>query len=206
MKNFTKVMIGVATVGLFAAASLTQVIVNAWGDNSGGRQMYTLEQINKDRVLDNNGGPGKIVMNSISDNPVAGNEKYFVGVKSASEMAQDGSKWHNDEINVKDGETYTIRLYVHNNSPWGEKAVATGVNARFSLPMTVGKEQTIVGYLKADNATPSTYWDEVTLKSDEDFYVEYVKDSANYYNNMGNFTLTNNIIAAPGATLQNDGW
>ena len=195
MKKSTKTLIGVAAAGVLAVASLTPVLVNAWGDSNNGRQFYTLEQVNAGDLGD------KIVFNSITNDQVIGNEQNFVGAKSAEEMAVEGSKWHPNEINVKDGETYTIRLYVHNNSPLGEKAVATGVNARFSLPTTVAKSHEIVGYLKADNSDPKVVWDEVTLKSDDDFYLEYVGGSASYYNNIGTFPLSNDVVVEPGVAL-----
>ena len=57
------------------------------------------------------------------------------------------------------------------------------MKASFSLPIEISKEQTIIGYLDSSNAIPSRYWDGVTLKSDQYFYVEYIYGSATYVNN-----------------------
>ena len=191
-----KAAMSVASAVAIVSASLTPAIVNAWGDNTDGgkgRPSYTLDQINKERVLDNT-----ITFNSISNQDVSiGDEKNFVGAKVAGETVK---TWNADSINVKDGETYTIRLYVHNNNPKGTDAIAKGVKATFSLPTNVAKSHTIVGYLDSTNATPTRYWDEVTLTSDQDFYLEYVDGSAQYNNNVGHFSLSNDIIIN-GATL-----
>ena len=196
MKNIYKSALGVTTAAVIAAASMAPVAVYAWGDNTGtreGRPSYTLDQINKERVLDN-----KITFNSISNQDVSiGDEKNFVGAKVAGTYAE---TWNSDSINVPDGGTYTIRLYVHNNNPKGTDAIAKGVKATFSLPTNVAKSQTIIGYLDSSNATPTRYWDEVTLTSDQDFYLEYVGGSAVYHNKIGDFSLSDDIIIN-GATL-----
>ena len=193
MNKVYKTVAGVSAAAVILAAALTPVMVEAWGDNSGkdGRPSYTLEQINNERVLDKD-GKNKIVMNSISNGDF-GDEKNFVGAKVAGATV---TTWNANEIKVKDGETYTIRLFVHNNNPNGTEAgaVATGVKTTFSIPTNVAKSQTIIGYIDAPNATPTRYWDEVTLVADENFYLEYVDGSAMYNNNKGDFKLPNEVI------------
>ena len=193
MNKVYKSIAGVAAAAVILAAALTPVMVDAWGDNSGkdGRPSYTLDQINKERVLDKD-GKNKIVMNSISNGDF-GDEKNFVGAKVAGATVK---TWNANEIKVKDGETYTIRLFVHNNNPNGEaaSAIAKGVKATFSLPTNVAKTHDIVGYIDAPNATPTRYWDEVRLVADENVYLEYVDGSAMYNNNIGDFKLPNEVI------------
>ncbi len=194
MNKIYKTIAGVSAAAVIAAAALTPVLVNAWGDNTGtqdGRPSYTLDQINKERVLDKDGN-NIITMNSISNGDF-GDEKNFVGAKVAGATVK---TWNANEIKVKDGETYTIRLFVHNNNPNGEEAgaVATGVKATFSIPTNVAKSHDIVGYLDAANATPTRYWDEVRLVADENVYLEYVDGSAMYNNNIGDFKLPNEVI------------
>ena len=190
MSKFYKSILSVSAAVVIAAATLSPVIVTAWGDSSNGRKSYTLEQIN-------NGDLGNtITFNSISNGKI-GDEKNFVGAKVAGANV---SNWNANTIDVKDGETYTIRLFVHNNNPNGEKAVAKGVKATFSIPTTVAKSQKIIGYLDSSNATPNRYWDEVTLNASENVYLEYVKGSAKYNNNKGDFSLPDEVITS-GATL-----
>lgn len=185
MKTICKSLIGVSAAAVVAAATLTPAMVQAWGDNANGRPSYTIADINAGKLGDT------ITFNSISDGAI-GNEKNFVGAKVSSDT---GKIWNADEINVKDGETYTIRIYVHNNSPKGTDAIAENVKTSFSLPTTIAKSHTIVGYIDSSNATPTRYWDEVTLKSNDNFYLEYVKGSAKYTNSeMGAVSLPDEVI------------
>ena len=190
MNKIYKTILGVSAAAVVLAGTLTPVLVNAWGDSANGRPSYTLDQINKGELGDT------ITFNSISNGKI-GDEKNFVGAKVSGAKVD---TWNANTINVKDGETYTIRLFVHNNSPKGMDAIAKGVKATFSIPTTVAKSQTIVGYLDSSNATPTRYWDEVTLVSDENVYLEYVEGSAKYNNNKGTFSLPNEVITS-GATL-----
>ncbi|MBR3055699.1 DUF11 domain-containing protein [Candidatus Saccharibacteria bacterium] len=194
MNKVYKSILSVSAAAIVAGVTLTPAMVSAWGDSNNGRANYTIAEINEGKLGDT------ITFNSISDGKI-GNEKNFVGAKVAGANVD---TWNADTINVKDGETYTIRLYVHNNSPKGTEAVAEGVRANFSLPTTVAKSHTIIGYLNSTNANPGTYWDEVTLNSDSDFYLEYVDGSAKYTNaKMGTVSLPNEVITS-GATLGYD--
>ena len=190
MNKVYKTILGVAATTIVAGASIAPASVLAWGDSSNGRATYTLEQINANAL------GNTITFNSITNSKI-GDERNFVGAKVSSSNT---TKWNEDTIAVKDGETYTIRLYVHNNSPLGMNAIATGVSATFSLPTTVAKSHTVIGYLDASNATPSRYWDEVVLTSSDDFYLEFVSGSAKYTNTQGTFSLADSVITS-GATL-----
>ncbi|MBQ2660576.1 DUF11 domain-containing protein [Candidatus Saccharibacteria bacterium] len=194
MSNIYKTILSVSAAAIVAGVTLTPAMVNAWGDSNNGRASYTIAEINEGKL------GNTITFNSISDGKI-GNEKNFVGAKVAGAKVD---TWNADTINVKDGETYTIRLYVHNNNPKGVEAVAEGVKANFSLPTTVAKSHTIIGYLNSTNANPGTYWDEVTLTSNDNFYLEYVDGSAKYTNaKMGTVALPNEVVTS-GATLGYD--
>ena len=190
MNKIYKSILGVSAAAVMLAGTMAPAFVHAWGDSANGRPSYTLDQINNGDLGDT------ITFNSISNGKI-GDEKNFVGAKVAGAKVD---TWNANSINVKDGETYTIRLFVHNNSPKGEDAVAKDVKATFSVPTTVAKSQTIIGYLDSSNANPGRYWDEVTLEADEDIYLEYVDGSAKYNNNMGTFSLSNDVIIS-GAML-----
>ncbi len=185
MNKVYKAILGVAAAAIVSGATLAPAAVMAWGDSAGGRTVYSLEEINAGKLGDT------ITFNSITNGKI-GDERNFVGAKLSTDTS---NVWKANEINVKDGDVVTIRLYVHNNSPKGEKKIAEGVSANFSLPTTVAKSHTVIGYLNSSNATPNRYWDEVKLTSSEDFYMEYVEGSAKYTNSkMGTVALSNNII------------
>ncbi|MBQ6461659.1 DUF11 domain-containing protein [Candidatus Saccharibacteria bacterium] len=191
MNKVYKTILSVAAAAIVAGATMTPAVVNAWGDSNNGRTTYTIAQINDGALGDT------ITFNSITDGKI-GDERNFVGAKLSSSNSE---TWNANEINVKDGETYTIRLYVHNNSPLGTSAIAENVSASFSLPTTVSNSHTVIGYLNSSNATPNRYWDEVKFVSDDDFYIEYVEGSAKYTNaKMGTVALADEVITA-GATL-----
>ncbi|MBR2708779.1 DUF11 domain-containing protein [Candidatus Saccharibacteria bacterium] len=191
MKSIYKAVLSVSAAAVVMAGTLTPAMVMAWGDSDNGRPSYTLDQINNGDLKDT------ITFNSISNGKI-GDEKNFVGAKVAGATV---STWNSNTIKVKDGETYTIRLFVHNNSPKGMEAIAKGVKATFSIPTTVAKSQTIIGYLDSSNAKPGRIWDEVTLQADEDVVLEYVLGSAQFNNNKGDFKLPDEIITSSGAKL-----
>lgn len=152
-------------------------VAAGWGDNINGRQSYTYEEINKLQLEDkwNN----KIVFNSISNSPM-GNEKNFVGAREYSDPSLTGTEniWNANEIDVKDGQEYIVRAYVHNNNPNGYDGLAENVKVAFNIPTTIAKEIPVHGYIFSDNASPSEYWDGVLFKSDMPFHLEYIYGSA----------------------------
>lgn len=162
-----------------------------WGDSSGGREDFTLEEVNSGAVK-------RVVFNSISDS-VIGHEKNFVGAREANGDFGKDNIWNANEITVEDGKTYIIRMYIDNNGRDGDsESTANNVKAGFSLPMYVDNYIPIYGIFSADNATPQTYWDGVLLKSSNKFYVEYVSGSALLENNGigadGGYKLDDEII------------
>ena len=154
-----------------------------WGDNTNGRRDYTLDEVNQGILGD------IITFNSISDGKI-GHEFNFVGARLEGETGL----WNANVREVKDGEVYVIRLFVHNNSHLGYDAIAEDVKVTFSLPDQFAKEHTIIGYLDSSNAVPSRYWDGVTLKSDQYFYLEYIEGSALWENNIGERSLSDDVI------------
>ena len=190
MNKFAKSILSVSAAAVVATATLVPAtgFVNAFGDNTGtkeGRAVYSLDDVNAGKL------GNTITFNSIYTGGKIGDERNFVGARLTTGNA---SVYNADSIDVEDDQVYTIRLYVHNNSPLAEKATATGVSVNFSLPTAVAKSQTIIGYLNSTNAKPTRYYDEVVLNSNDDFYMEYVKGSAQYRNEKGVFALPDTII------------
>lgn len=203
--------------------SLKVTTVSAWGDNGGGRPDYTIDEINNGAIgateisdgenyKESENYPGTIIFNSISDG-VIGHEKNFVGARECFQRA-DGTQigatkdtvWSANEIEVENGYTYIIRMYVHNNNPNGTSAVAENTKVAFSVPSQSATETKVTGYISSSNATPSEYWDSVVFKSGRAFHLEYVYGSALLENNSigkGGLTLSDEIVtkATAGGTL-----
>ncbi|MBQ3409754.1 DUF11 domain-containing protein [Candidatus Saccharibacteria bacterium] len=196
-------MLKVSAVAVAAAAAASAIVapesVSAWGDNSGstGRQSYTKAQINSGAL------GNKIVFNSISDS-VIGDEKNFVGARLDDGNTSNTKIWNANEINVEDGKTYVVRIYVHNNNPQGTKATATGVRTLFSVPATVGTSVEVNGFIMVGGSTDTKYtvpitkyWDNVVFKGASNFHLEYVKGSAKLENNKsaaGGKTISDNLV------------
>ena len=196
MKNFSKIMLGTAVAVATTGAVAPVANVSAWGDTEGGRQGYTLEEINNGVLGD------KIVFNSITDATTTGedgkvyslgDERNFVRAR----LSGSSDFWSTDEITVEDGKEYVISLYVHNNNPKGMDAVAENVTVQISVPHDNANAIEINGFIDSSNATPGEYWDNVILKSADgsEFHLEYVDGSAFWESNgASNGALSDNIV------------
>ena len=159
------------------------LITWGWGDTSEGNQgrsSYTIDEINE---LSQSGNWDKIVFNSISNSNI-GDERNFVAARLDDEN-NDGkiNIWNNNLIEVEAGKTYLVRLYGHNNSPYGNDAIAEDVQAEFLVPNDSGRTIVINGMIKSSNANPDRYWDSVVLTSKNRFHLEPVEGSALMENN-----------------------
>lgn len=197
--NVAKPVVALVAAGVVAAAP---VAVTAWGDNSGGRASYTINQINNGVLGD------KITFNSISNNPNIGDEKNFVGIREKTGTNAGANNTWYDSMKVEAGKTYLVRMYVHNNSPKGYEAVAKNVVATFNVPTTVGKSIEVNGFIDSSNASPSRYWDNAFFTANQDFYMSYVSGSALFENNgvgaNGGVRLSDNIVTNSGTKLGYD--
>lgn len=214
---------------------LPPMAVFAWGDNYAdpetgekGRLSYTIEEINNGAIgatpisdgedyKNSDNYPGQIIFNTISDSTI-GDEKNFVGAREVdllddgrAEGATPDTKWRGNNITVVDGAYFVIRLYVHNNNPNGEDAVAENTRVKFSIPNgtstevqnddgSVNQQIQVNGFISSSNATPSEYWDYVNFNSEIPFHLDYVYGSALLNNNK------TQEEAAKGGYLDNAGW
>lgn len=208
-QNRDRFAIIVVSIFFLASIVLCPITVSAWGDNSEeGRPSYTKKEIEKGILGD------QIIFNTISNSNI-GDEKNFVGARPC---AMDGNrcldaetnanptpntKWQGNNIDVEDGKTYTIRIYVHNNNPNGYDAVAENTRVSFSIPNEYDAENgriQVNGFIKSSNATPSEYWDYVNFNSEVPFHLDYVYGSALLNNNK------TQAEAAAGGYGDNAGW
>lgn len=150
-----------------------------WGDTTDGgqgRESYTVEDIN-------NGLLGRrIVFNSISNSTI-GDEKNFVGARIADKDEGEYNFWYSNLIEVEAGNEYYIRLFGHNNSPYGYDAIADDVKAMYMIPQGSGRTIVVNGQISSTNADPDRYWDSVVFTCNDRFHLEYVEGSALLENN-----------------------
>lgn len=226
MKRVIKTSLALAASVAAIAGTMAPAYVSAWGDNGGGRPSYTKDEINKGKIgkycdpkskdyatcIKDKNFPGTIVFNSISDSTI-GNEKNFVGTRECTVQANGRCNaatketiWNANEIEVKDGQTYIVRSYIHNNNPNGESAVAENTMVSFEVPGNTANEIKVSSVINSSNATPSRYWDGVVFKSDQAFHLEYVYGSAIFTNNSigkGGLSVGDEVVtnAANGGML-----
>lgn len=156
----------VAAISGIAALVLIPTAIYAWGPES--RATYTMAK-----------PADKIAFDSITDNPDVGDERNFVRLQTV------GEKTWSDVKDMEPGKQYYARMYVHNNAASNLNLVATNVRARLNIPNgdnVWGKQFEVNGFISSDNATPTKIWDNIVLKSDEEFHVKII--SAKYYNNI----------------------
>ena len=222
-KNIMNILFFMVVIVIITGIKSLSMTVWAWGDNDGGRPSYTEEEINDgasgatessdgENYKESDNYPGIIVFNSISDSAI-GNEKNFVGTRECTIQANGRCNaatketiWNANEITVKDGQTYIIRAYIHNNNPNGEDAVAENTMVSFIVPTDSAKEIEVNGIISSSNATPSKYWDDVVFKSERLFHLEYIYGSALFTNNgigKGGLSVGDEVVtnAANGGML-----
>ena len=183
----------------------------AWGDNIGGRDTYSLQEVNEGALDDT------IAFNSISiqdsdytwykeatgENLPSGTiteEVNYVGARMVGENQGAQNVWNGNEIEAVDGEFYYIRLYAHNNNPGGYDAVAEDTKVSFHIPQESAASIRVNGYITSSNAYPSEYVDYVDFVAEQPFHLEYVYGSALLENNGigadGGIQLSDDIAAS----------
>ena len=191
--NYTVVINGVVN---------DDALKTGWGDNAGGRNMYS-----KHQVYDENALGDTITFNSLTDNMDNGGDErnYAMAKKDKGFDPKKGDLWSSDVIAVDEEEIYTIAMYVHNDNPNGINAMAEDVVAHVTLPLEAGRTLGVQCSIDSSNAVPTRYWDGVNFKSDRDFVLEYIEGSAVIKNNGigkdSGYTISDNLITSYGVPL-----
>lgn len=121
-----------------------------------------------------NSVPTYTTFNSIRDNPQVGDERGMVRVSEVSSSLDYGY-----EVNVQEGKTYRISMFVENSAAATiEGLAASNVRAMFNLPVCDGNRIAIHGFVTSNDAFPRQVWGGVTLTSDRIFNLRYVEGSA----------------------------
>ena len=122
--------------------------------------------------------------NSITNNPVLGDERDFVRIREINESGGSGS-----EVSLSPGGIYEVYIYYHNDADLeeiAEKAVgiADGVAIKSSFPQVLraGERGVITGTIMASDTNPTSVWDGVYMTTDTDVRLEYIPDTAIIHN------------------------
>lgn len=157
-------------------------------------------------------GADHVVFNSFINNPVVGDERPFLAGTINTGTGTNAAV--QDRLKVKDGDTLVVRAYVHNNADdakmaGGEAAtVAKNVIMRVLVPSVSQKDTNIVAFIDADNASPKSINDTMSVYGDNAFTLEYVKGSAQFSHKADGVhqitdKLSDSIVTQAGAPLGN---
>ena len=145
-----------------------------------------------------------VTFNSITDNPVLGDERNFVRI------AEDGAgEAYKDEIKLEPGKTYELYIGYHNNAKSSLNktgaGIARGAKVAVQYPTTVSPSEPgdISAIISAVNANPSEVWDSVRVLADTDIVLNYVVGSAKIYNDWGSngSVMSTDIFSETGTYL-----
>lgn len=144
-----------------------------------------------------------VTFNSITDNPVLGDERNFVRIAEA-----DSNSTYEDQIKLEPGKTYELYIGYHNNakSRLNQTGVGIARDARVAVqyPTTVSPSEqgTISAIISAANSNPTEVWDEAYVTADTNIVLNYVVGSAKIYNDWGsNGSIMPISIFSPGGTF-----
>jgi uncharacterized repeat protein (TIGR01451 family) len=163
-----------ALVAALVVASSTAVLSFAWGPD---RPTFTMES------------PAPYVtFNSITNNPLYGDEREFTMIKDLTTGAAIG-----DETTLVAGHEYQVQVYVHNDASDSLNESGVGVakdtTLRATIPATVNGDAKLYGHVTASNAVPKEVYDSVALKSAGEVSLEYVSGSAKLVTQYQNVAL-----------------
>lgn len=117
--------------------------------------------------------------NSITDNPVIGDERNFVRVKEVGTEDK-----YLDEVDVYPGKEYEVYIYFHNNASASlndsGQGIADNVRLSTNLPekLEAGQTGAIRGTISSTNTDPASVWDMAFLNAKDTVYMRYAPDSA----------------------------
>ena len=141
-----------------------------------------------------------ITFNSITDNPVVGDERtFYTGAES-------GTSTQMDKVTVRDNEEVTLRVFFHNNAASNLNLVATNTRVKMILPTTETTSSQSTASISADNANPGTVTDTVDFAASQPFTLEYETGSAKLWTNyVSGIALSDNVVSSNGTLVGSNG-
>ncbi|MBI4034579.1 PKD domain-containing protein [Candidatus Saccharibacteria bacterium] len=138
-----------------------------------------------------------ITFNSITNNPVVGDERPFLAGKVATNPGNVV-----DNINVNDNDVVSLRVFYHNNAREDLNLVATNTRVKIFLPTIPATRTWATSFIVADNATPRAVSDTVDFSGARPFTLEYMPGTAQLWNNIfRGAALSDDIVTNTGALI-----
>jgi uncharacterized repeat protein (TIGR01451 family) len=141
-----------------------------------------------------------VTFNSITDNPVAGDERYFL-----TGALPGTGRWSDPVRGAQDGQEITLRIFVHNDAAANLHLNARDTRVRVQIPGGSRQNQQIIAYVNADNSRPRSVWDTLDVSGANNgfFELQYVPGSARLTNNhfTNGVRLPDSIVGENGAQV-----
>lgn len=131
-----------------------------------------------------------ITFNSITDNPVWGDERFLVKARDVNA----GSNTYSTKMSVSDNQELLVAVYFHNNAAANLNLVAKNTKVKVDLPSGTAASQELKAFISADNATPQTVFSTMDLTSANPFNLEFIAGSAQLKTNFVTTTLSDSIV------------
>lgn len=192
MKNSFK-GIGISVVAAILAPLLLAQGVWAWGPE---RPTYTMNQ-----------PADHAVFNSITDNPVVGDERDFVRI------VEKGTKnEYVSELNIEAGKQYEVYIYYHNDASatYNDRehnyiggARETKMSSSFPFELAKGEVGMITGRISSTTTNPEAVWDEAYIIANQAITLHYIEGSAKIYNNwpVSGTVLSTRLFSSEGTYI-----
>lgn len=167
---------GLSIAAIAAAVITIPATLYAWGPDN--RTTFTMQN------------PATYVtFNSITDNPVHGDERNFVQIRNFTDNGKFG-----EHVALEAGKEYEVYVFYHNDASTNYNdaehnyaGIAKDVNMWTEMNQTVnaGAKLRVTGFVNASNAKPVTVWDEAYGDNNtaDTLALKYINGSAKITNN-----------------------
>ena len=168
-------LLGLALVTSLAVTAIAQAAVT-WGPS---RPTYTWAN-----------PASKITFNSITDNPVWGDERFLVKARDANAA----TNTYSTSMTVTDNQELVVAVYFHNNASSDLQLVAKNTKVKVNLPSGTSASKELKATISADNATPQSVFSTMDLTNSQPFSLQYIAGSAQLKTNYITTSLSDSII------------
>lgn len=131
-----------------------------------------------------------ITFNSITDNPVWGDERYLVKARDVNAS----TNTYSTHQSVTAGQELLVAVYFHNNAAANLNLVAHNTKVKVNLPSGTAASQELKAFISADNATPQTVFSTMDFTSASPFHLQYIPGSAQLKTNSVTARLSDHVV------------
>ena len=142
-----------------------------------------------------------ITFNSITDNPVWGDERQLLKVRDVN---ADPSAYAT-QAQVSDNQEVVLAVYFHNNAASNLNLIAHNTTVKFALPSDTASTLTPTAYITASNANPNQVFATADLNSSQPFTVTYEPGTAKLYTNYVSGVAVSDSVVTTGALIGTNG-